>query len=383
MGTVVYFFCRCGIIFFMNGDGTMTENQDTVVKYEDKKSHKKIILIVGAIVILAAMAAFYLLYWVKTPQYSLNIIKESVAKHDLMTFERHVNLQNISTQAIDDMIATTISPEDRKNPLILGMINIVKAAAVPTFITQAQKYVETGKFAKLNEQNDGQVIVASVAERTGLMTMEFKGIEKTSRNKDEAIVTIKIWDQQLEKNFELQLKMKQLDDGTWCLDSISNLKTFMAARDRAVEKRLAELNKPIQEKIKEKVQLITDGPSPVSVERIAKDSALLPSYTIKVWLPFKVLAPNIKSVSGTFVIYDSDKKVIFSRDFDSGNADLSKSKDGLWHFNNSWPLNSYDVNDKEISTCDLSQTTNKVIFTGVSFTDGTDDIKCYNILPAK
>ncbi len=151
MGTVVYFFCRCGIIFFQNGDGTMTENQDTVVKYEDKKSHKKIILIVGAIVILAAMAAFYLLYWVKTPQYSLNIIKESVAKHDLMTFERHVNLQNIGTQAIDDMIATTISPEDRKKPLIIGMINMVKAAAVPAFITQTQKYVETGNFSKLNE----------------------------------------------------------------------------------------------------------------------------------------------------------------------------------------------------------------------------------------
>jgi len=368
---------------FMNGDGTMTENQDTVVKCEDKKSHKKIILIVGAIVILAAMAAFYLLYWVKTPQYSLNIIKESVAKHDLMTFERHVNLQNIGTQAIDDMIATTISPEDRKNPLILGMINMVKAAAVPTFITQAQKYVETGNFAKLNEQNDGQVIVASVAERTGLMTMEFKGIEKTSRNKDEALVTIKIWDQQLEKNFELQLKMKQLDDGTWCLDSISNLKTFMADRDRTVEKRLAELNKPIQAKIKEKVQLITDGPSPISVERVTQNSELLPSHIIKVWLPFKVLVPNIKSVRGTFLIYDSNKKVIFSRDFDSGNADLSKSKDGLWHFNNSWPLNSYDVKDKEISTCDLSQTTNEVIFTGVSFNDGTEDIECYNILPAK
>jgi len=361
----------------------MTDNQDKVVKYADKKSHKGIKVIIVAIVILLAMAAFYLLYWVKTPQYSLSIIKDSVAKHDLMTFERHVNLQNISTQAIDDMIATTISPEDRKNPLIIGMINMVKAAAVPTFVAQAQKYVETGSFAKVNEQNDGQVIVASVAERTGLMTMEFKGIEKTSRSKDEAVVNIKIWDQQLEKNFELQLKMKQLDDGTWRLDSIDNLKMFMAERDKAVEKCLVALNKPIQENIEKKVQLITDGPSPVSIERVAKDSDLLPSYTIKVWLPFKVLAHNVKSVSGTLLIYDKHKKVIFSRDFDSGSADLSKSEDGLWHFDNSWPLNSYDVSDKEISTCDLSQTTHKVIFTAVSFTDGTEAIKCYNILPAK
>jgi hypothetical protein len=115
----------------------------------------------------------------------------------------------------DNMFQIKILIVDIGTKKVFGMINMVKAAAVPTFITQAQKYVETGNFAKLNEQNDGQVIVASVAERTGLMTMEFKGIEKTSRNKDEALVTIKIWDQQLEKNFELQLKMKQLDDGTW------------------------------------------------------------------------------------------------------------------------------------------------------------------------
>jgi len=361
----------------------MIDNQDTAVKSLGKKTSKGIKIIVGAMVLLAAAAAFYLCYWVKTPQYSLGIIKEAAAKHDLITFERHVNLQNISTQAIDDMIATSLSPEDVKTPLIAGMINMVKAAAIPTFVTQAQKYVATGSFDKLNEKNDGQVIVASVAERTGLMTMEFKGIEKTIRNKDQALVNIKVWDKQLGKDFLLQLQMQQLDDGTWCLTSIANLKDFMADRDKVVEKRLAELNKPIQDKIKEKVQLITDGPSPMSVERVSNDNANFPAYTIKVWLPFKVLVPNIKSLRGTFLVRDKDKKVIFSRDFDSGSMDLPKSEDGLWHFNISWPLNSYEASDKEIISCDLSQTTQEVIFTAVSFTDGTKAIECYNILPAK
>ena len=143
-------------------------------------------------------------------------IYNSICK--FITFQLTINFSAVVINLVAPFIGIekplTITQILWINLIMDTMINMVKAAAVPTFITQAQKYVETGNFAKLNEQNDGQVIVASVAERTGLMTMEFKGIEKTSRNKDEALVTIKIWDQQLEKNFELQLKMKQLDDGT-------------------------------------------------------------------------------------------------------------------------------------------------------------------------
>lgn len=363
----------------MNGDGIMTDKQekigDGVVKPKSKLSK----IIIGIVIVLAAIAAFYLLYWVKTPQHSLGIIKDAVEKHDLITFEKHVNLQNIGTQAIDDMIATTIPAEEMKTPAVAGIINMVKAAAVPAFVVQAQKYVTTGSFSKLNAQNDGQVMVASAAERTGLTSMKFKGIASTSRNKTEAIVTINVWDQQLDQNFVLRLQMQQLGDGTWCLTEIANLKDFIAERDKVVEKRLAALNKPIQDKIKAKVQLITSGSGSMSIERLNKDK----ESVIKAWIPFKLLAANIKSVSGTLLIFNKDKKVIFSRDFTSGDIDLSKSKDGLWHFNNSWVLNSYDSGDKEISSCDLATTTSQVVFTALHFNDDTKAIECYNILPAK
>lgn len=357
----------------------MTGEKDEISGSAVKSKNAIIKIVIGIVIVLAAIAAFYLFYWVKTPQHSLSIIAEAVEKHDLITFEKHVNLQNIGTQAIDDMIATSIPAEEMKTPAVAGIVNMVKAAAVPAFVTQAQKYVSTGSFGKLQGQNDGQVIVASIAERTGFMSMHFKGIASTSRNKKQAIVNVNIGDQQLNKNFLLRLQMQQLEDGTWCLTKIVNLKDFIAARDKAVEKRLAELNKPIQDKIKTKVQLLTAEPGGMSIERIKKDRDLV----IKAWIPFKLLANNIKSVNGTLFIYDKDKKVIFSRDFTSGDIDLSKSKDGLWHFNNAWVLNAYDSSDKEISSCDLAATTSEVVFTALHFNDGTKALECYNILPAK
>lgn len=363
----------------MNGDGIMTDERAEVGEFlaGSRKGFAKII--VAAVFVLVVIVAFYLLYWVKTPQYSLGVIKEAVAKHDLVTFEKRVDLQNIGNNAIDDIIATTIPKEDLQTQVVVGIITMVKSVAVPEFVVQVQKYVKTGNVGKLEEQNDGQVIVASVAERTGIMAMKFMGIESTDRNKNEAIVNIKLFDQQLDENFILKLQMKQMGDGNWGVTQIANLKEFIAKRDVLVKKRLATLNKPIQDKINENVQIITTGAAPLSVERVSKDNDLV----IKTWIPFKVLAPNIKSVNGTLLVYDKTKNVIFSRDFTSGEIDLSKSKEGLWHFNNSWILNSYDSSDKEISACDLTQTTSEVVFTAVYFNDGTKAIKCYDTLPAK
>ena len=42
----------------------------------------------GIVIAILCAIAFYFLYWIKTPAYSLNIIRESVVKHDVATFEK-------------------------------------------------------------------------------------------------------------------------------------------------------------------------------------------------------------------------------------------------------------------------------------------------------
>lgn len=52
-------------------------------------NNKKIYKIIGLIVLLIlAGCAFYFFYWVKTPQYSLKLIQESVQNHDVVALKR-------------------------------------------------------------------------------------------------------------------------------------------------------------------------------------------------------------------------------------------------------------------------------------------------------
>lgn len=58
----------------------------------------------GIVIAILCAIAFYFLYWIKTPAYSLNIIRESVEKHDVATFEKHVDMDTLYTKAFDDGI---------------------------------------------------------------------------------------------------------------------------------------------------------------------------------------------------------------------------------------------------------------------------------------
>ena len=94
-------------------------------------NNKKIYKIIGLIVLLIlAGCAFYFFYWVKTPQYSLKLIQESVQNHDVVAFEKHVDTEALCTQAVDGFLAQEMSTNDMNNPLIQGIIQTVKPAIV-------------------------------------------------------------------------------------------------------------------------------------------------------------------------------------------------------------------------------------------------------------
>ena len=58
--------------------------------------------------------------------------------------------------------------------------------------------------------------------------------------------------------------MRELDDGTWQLTEISNLKEYLKEHEEATVAYLAELNKPVQDKIDRYVKYIDDNPKYLS-----------------------------------------------------------------------------------------------------------------------
>ena len=138
----------------------------------------------------------------------------------------------------------------------------------------------------------------------GLSYMQFKGIEETQKDEKIAVVSAKIFDKKIEKDFIVKLKMRELDNGEWCLVEVANLTEYLSEREKAVKEKLNALNKPIREQIEKAFQV-------VSLDINARnENSFFPMYRLHYTLKFK-LPDNSKKIAqlkGLFVISDKDGK---------------------------------------------------------------------------
>lgn len=336
-----------------------------------EKSNKKRNIIVIAIIAIITSLAFYFLYWIKTPQYSLGIIKESIQKHDLVKFEKHVDLNNMYTRAFDDLIMATLSEDDKSNPFIFGIAAMMKNIVVPTLTDETKKFVETGSFEakKNNSKNDGQQIADNMKNKSGLETIEYNGVESTSKEGKIAVVNIKITDKQVKKSFIIKLKMRELDDGTWQLTEISNLKEYLKEHEEATVAYLAELNKPVQDKIDSYVKYIDDNPKYLSKGYVKSNgNPYFASYKLYMVFYLQIPNQNVTSINGIASFNDSENNVVSSGTFSASGNELNNS---IVKINRSKDLNQFVANDKKIINMDANSLKVNIKINKIVLNDGT------------
>lgn len=226
-------------------------------------NNKKIYKIIGLIVLLIlAGCAFYFFYWVKTPQYSLKLIQESVQNHDVVAFEKHVDTEALCTQAVDGFLAQEMSTNDMNNPLIQGIIQTVKPAIVKSLKDGFINYVRDGNFNMTNpfETNKTNNKIANSEKQNenkikGYTRLEFKDIANTETNGNRATVDIILYDNKTDKNFTLKIGMAKLEDGTWRIDTFVNLDEFIKEYTQATKEKLDEINKQISDEISQNISI--------------------------------------------------------------------------------------------------------------------------------
>ena len=57
--------------------------------------NKKKLIFGGVILVLVLVAAWYFMYFTKTPGYALNQAREAYTKHDVATFKKYVDVESI------------------------------------------------------------------------------------------------------------------------------------------------------------------------------------------------------------------------------------------------------------------------------------------------
>ena len=336
---------------------------------------KKLKYLVGLLIVaVLAAGAFYFGYWVKTPQYTLNLIANAVVNHDTAAFEKHVDLDNLFSQLFDDAIAAEFHLQAAPtNPFLQNQIIGIKSTIVPVFTGMAKNFVQSGTIgnaldaAGSNSGRGGQ-LAEGMAVKLGLPYMVYRNITGVTKNGDnEAIVSLNIEDKQTGKALPVRFKMIRLEDGTWQIKQVANVKEYLEARQAAIAEKLAELNKPLQDKIDAAVKIVASGAQAprftflslvegLPVAGIGADFALTNLGT-----------KDILSVSGSVTIKDAAGTARFTDGFEVGGIPAGKTVSA----HNSWTLNPFVEDQQQLAANTKQQISGSFAITSVIFKDNT------------
>ena len=226
--------------------------------------NKKIIAVLVAVLVIAAGVGGYI-YYKRTPTYSLTLIQDAVKEHNWEKFSHHVDVKELSDSVFDDFIMAAMEEDKTMDSsakqMAAGFAQMFKPMLTNAVENALKEYVEKGQVGKNDsEEKKGQEQPAEAATDNLVNSahaneVKFTGVKSTSTDGDLATVALGIRNDKLGRDFELKVSMSQLEDGTWKVRKISNLKEFLKNVQEAEKAKLAELNKPIQDEIDAAVKL--------------------------------------------------------------------------------------------------------------------------------
>jgi hypothetical protein len=270
---------------------------------EKQRRRSKEFIAIGVVLILVIIGvAGYFLYYKKTPTYSLNLIRESVEKHDWETFNAHVDTDSVLSGAFDAFLDEGMGDaknDDSIKQMVNGFAKLVKPAIVSALKDDIKKFVETGTVGTKNQESgssdkqDAKVNTDGIKKSADWDGMKFKGVAYTKKaDNGIATVGVTLTDAQLGQDFTLNIDMRQLQDGTWQVIELSNLKDYLKAIEKAKKDKLAELNQPLQDQINQVINIKSTTAMVVSKDPYGF------SKTLKVQMS---------------VAYNSDKRIVSVR----------------------------------------------------------------------
>lgn len=205
----------------------------------DKKL--KIGIIAGVIVLILAIACWYnFVADTKTPEYTLDIVEDSIKKHDKETFYQYVDLQGILETSYEGIIDgmtysdKAMTPDMRDS--VKSFTEMLRSPMLLSLQASIDSYIDTGDFHE--EDNAG---VSELLKRTGMDKSEFRGVgevEIDPKNEDEAIADILLYHPDLEREYTLKFILKRGDSGQWKIVRVENFHDFITQINRVRRKTL-------------------------------------------------------------------------------------------------------------------------------------------------
>src|SRR5690606_27959952 len=173
--------------------------------------------------------------------------------HDLTTFEKYVDIDGVTSNLLDQFMAT-----QNENEMTKGFVDLMK----PQLSAMLK-----GEISKLIEQGNGE----SIGDSTNKKPMSIIGLwEKTGKKngkisvdeivKDAKIATVRFEIEQTRFDTTLYFNLKMRDKGGyWQLAELTDFNKFNEEVESLEQNRVDKLNKPIKNKIKETIDVKSEA----------------------------------------------------------------------------------------------------------------------------
>lgn len=115
----------------------------------------------------------------------------------------------------------------------MGILQMMKPAIVNELKAKTLEEIKGVDNGQSSKKNQATKMAEDLQEKADVKNADFKDITVVSKEKGEAIVAVTLHNKKFNKDFELKVKMAELQDGTWKLKEIINLVEFLVEVDKA------------------------------------------------------------------------------------------------------------------------------------------------------
>ena len=115
----------------------------------------------------------------------------------------------------------------------MGILQMMKPAIVNELKAKTLEEIKGVDNGQSSKKNQATKMAEDLQEKADVKNADFKDITVVSKENGEAIVAVTLHNKKFNKDFELKVKMAELQDGTWKLKEITNLVDFLVEVDKA------------------------------------------------------------------------------------------------------------------------------------------------------
>ncbi len=184
----------------------------------------------GALLVLLLVGGFLYALWTPSPKYSLWQAQRANDAHDLVSFEKYVDIDGCVDSYLDDtftgfasQMAGAAQGAAFGQTFFQGLITQMKPALATGLKKQIRDSVEKGDAEKERDAEKLGISVKELEEKAREQGMTYDGIEYVKEDGAIALVGLKFSNQKDEsKSFVLELKTRKLG-GYWQVTKLNNV----------------------------------------------------------------------------------------------------------------------------------------------------------------